>query len=114
MFDGVRLTWACSGLLRFQLAVRSWPRGSSSMTCCVYCASALSENQARPFSIGPDRPKRGVQPWSTSPLWLVLQDWTPRFGLSRPIEKSPPWVSDTSQKHNSHLHSPHPLSSPPP
>src|SRR5262245_51756325 len=59
-FAGVRLNCVRSKLFRRRLGVRFLPSLMSSTRSWLYSPSALSENQARPLTTGPETPNRGA------------------------------------------------------
>src|SRR5580658_935644 len=61
ILEGVTFTCVCNRLLPANELLVFWPRGSPSTADCVYSASNVSENHARPLTIGPENPNRGYQ-----------------------------------------------------
>jgi hypothetical protein len=61
MLEAVTFTWACNRLLPTQPLEVFCPLGRPLTIASSYSPSRLSANQARPRTMGPDTPTRGVQ-----------------------------------------------------
>src|ERR1035441_5142217 len=72
MLVGVRLTCTCNRLPAAQLALVFWPFGKPETVPLLYSPSKLSENQARPLTMGPETPARGVQSPKRTPEWMSM------------------------------------------
>src|SRR5581483_2547207 len=66
-FEGVRFACVCSRLLPAQPLRVSWPLGRPVTTDWLYSESNVSENQARPRTMGPEKPTRGYQLFRRKP-----------------------------------------------